>query len=589
MAVAALSTSSAPLTASPATTPAAAAGASGGTATGVTAPAFAQLVANAKSEDRTGPESRPEASSSEAEQDSIAIAGETAATTAPEAESKDAPADEPVDLLAEIEAMVAAAGQIGITASNAAQTAASPAKSSPEEGADTAATVTGRIAAAPPRVTIAATAPSFAPPAAVVPGAFRKATGSEQPAPAASATPQSVMAPAPEERPSANPDAAQTAQATDATPGSAARRNITALLASLKSAFTPGRAPAAADVAPVPVAQDMADGRSAILPPALSAGQPTPPIPATLAASPVSAPAGAIGLETAPETRQAKPVEMSPAAAAAGTVAAATAKPDASAATSDAGAAKPDAGVVKPDAGVVTSDADIPTHIASTMSADAPAQPLEAQQPAPDARDDAAGATPSATAPTAPTAVPLDTISTSVRPSQSDGIAAGAVNATGSLNQPDVAVERHLDLARDSQWLDRLARDISQAANQEGHLKFHLNPERLGALTVEIANSAAGTAIKLSTETDAARTIIADAQPRLIAEVRAQGLRVAETHVEINNQQAGGGSAFAQNPQGQTGQQRQSSADHQPFGRTPAMVREDSGDSASSEDGELYA
>ena len=149
-------------------------------------------------------------------------------------------------------------------------------------------------------------------------------------------------------------------------------------------------------------------------------------------------------------------------------------------------------------------------------------------------------------------------------------------------SQADQSVTRHLDLARDNQWLDRLAHDISQAATQQGHLKFQLNPEHLGALTVEIANSASGTAIRMTADTDQARAIIADAQPRLLAEVRAQGLRISESHVDLN-QQGSGGSSFAQ------GQQRQASENSKPFAPTQTVIRNDAADSAPSDDGELYA
>ena len=132
------------------------------------------------------------------------------------------------------------------------------------------------------------------------------------------------------------------------------------------------------------------------------------------------------------------------------------------------------------------------------------------------------------------------------------------------------------------QRADSRGRNAAAAANHQGHLKFQLNPEHLGALTVEIANSAAGTAIRMTADSDQARAIIADAQPRLIAEVRAQGLRVAESHVDLN-QHGNGGSAFAQ------GQQRQSSEDHKPFARTQSVIRDDADDSAARDDGELYA
>lgn len=171
------------------------------------------------------------------------------------------------------------------------------------------------------------------------------------------------------------------------------------------------------------------------------------------------------------------------------------------------------------------------------------------------------------------------------------GMQVGDAGVTDANSVQQQTIDRHLDLARDTQWLDRLARDISRAADHQGHLKFQLNPEHLGALTVEIVNSAAGTAIRMSTDTDQARQIIADAQPRLIAEVRAQGLRVAESHVDLNNQQSGGGtgSTGAQAQQGQQGQSRQPSEDNKPFSLNQSAVRDEAVDSTDRDDRDLYA
>ncbi|MFC0307981.1 flagellar hook-length control protein FliK, partial [Rhizorhabdus histidinilytica] len=213
-------------------------------------------------------------------------------------------------------------------------------------------------------------------------------------------------------------------------------------------------------------------------------------------------------------------------------------------------------------------------------------------RPAEDAAEPARPAATPAPAAMAPAAAPQVAVAqpVAVAPLVND---AAAADSPAAVDQPDQVIARHLDLARDNQWLDRLARDISQAATHQGHLKFQLNPEHLGALTVEIANGASGTAIRMTAETDQTRAIIADAQPRLLAEVRAQGLRVSESHVDLNQQGQSGGygsSASTHGQQGQSGQQRQpASADHQPFARTQAAIRDDAGDSASRDDGDLYA
>lgn len=108
-----------------------------------------------------------------------------------------------------------------------------------------------------------------------------------------------------------------------------------------------------------------------------------------------------------------------------------------------------------------------------------------------------------------------------------------------SVNHSETTIQHHLQVAHDGEWLDRLARDIAGAASQDARMRFQLNPEHLGSLHVELVNGAEGTSIRLTTETEAARGLIADAQPRLMAEARAQGMRIAEAQIDLGGQ--GGG------------------------------------------------
>lgn len=151
-------------------------------------------------------------------------------------------------------------------------------------------------------------------------------------------------------------------------------------------------------------------------------------------------------------------------------------------------------------------------------------------------------------------AAPAEGSSAEARPVQANGIgptltgifsaalqpAAGqsvSMEATPTAAQPgeivDPALEQQLDLAHEGEWLDRLARDIARTAGAEGALRFRLNPENLGSLHVELTQGQAGASLRLTADTEAARAIIADAQPRLVAEARAQGVRIAETHVDL--------------------------------------------------------
>lgn len=121
------------------------------------------------------------------------------------------------------------------------------------------------------------------------------------------------------------------------------------------------------------------------------------------------------------------------------------------------------------------------------------------------------------------------------------------VSAAASVEAPAPAepvIEQQLDLAREGEWLDRLAKDIARTAAGEGHLRFRLNPEHLGSLHVELTQGSSGASVRLTADTEAARTILVDAQPRLVAEARAQGVKIAETHVDLGSQSqssAGGG------------------------------------------------
>jgi hypothetical protein len=106
-----------------------------------------------------------------------------------------------------------------------------------------------------------------------------------------------------------------------------------------------------------------------------------------------------------------------------------------------------------------------------------------------------------------------------------------------SADAGTMMIERQLDLAQDGAWLDQLAKDIARSAGEASPLRFRLNPENLGSLHVEITPDKGGAAIRLTADTEAARTIIADAQPRLVAEARAQGVRISEAHVDLSSQQ----------------------------------------------------
>jgi flagellar hook-length control protein FliK len=125
--------------------------------------------------------------------------------------------------------------------------------------------------------------------------------------------------------------------------------------------------------------------------------------------------------------------------------------------------------------------------------------------------------------------------------------APAAATDVSPTSTSDALASHHLDLARDNQWLDTLARDIARAAHSDTQLRFQLNPEHLGSLKVELLNGANGTSVKLTADTEAARAILVDAQPRLVAEARAQGLRISEAQVDLSGH-GGGQRHMAETP-----------------------------------------
>ena len=111
-----------------------------------------------------------------------------------------------------------------------------------------------------------------------------------------------------------------------------------------------------------------------------------------------------------------------------------------------------------------------------------------------------------------------------------------AVQTTGNdtpitTARPDLAVDRHLDLARGNRWLDTLVSDIVSLADNDGRLRFALSPPTLGRLEVDVRQGAAGMSIHMTATTDTARDTISSAQPRIIDDIRAQGVRIVSAEV----------------------------------------------------------
>lgn len=580
MAVAALSTSAITLATGPAPAPAGAA---------QQPEAFAKLVERAKSGEQPPQDAATPEGSAEGEPETALGGDENSGTGVLDGAPKDITIGaSPADLLSRITAMVEVANLIGITIPTPVATATPAPVAVPTMTAEPASS--GILLATTPGAELPVIRPALAAVGMAAPSAAQVATSlpltsslaAAQSVPAARTAPEAKtpVAKAPSESDIA-------ASPVNATPGEATEivrpailqkgSEIARLLTSLRSAF----AAVDGEAAPVaPSAQTITSQPATIAttaPMVAEANLPQAAVTASsatieaLVATPESIQPGATPLSvgTSDEEVASPSTPATPQTADAPIVTAAMPKAEKAEKVEKA---QPAAVAVPLDLPVIDADSPvILAEIAPTSDSDAPADADEAPASPVTASAGTAAplpvATPSAVAPSA--SAPTDSLAPETA-------------------QVDQIVNRELDLAKDGRWLDQLARDISQTATRDGQLRFQLNPEHLGALTIEIANSASGTAIRMTTESDQARAIIADAQPRLLAEVRAQGLRVSESHVDLNQQQGNGGSTSAQAQQQQQ-QNRQPSEDSKPFVRTQSGNRDDAVDSAPDSDGELYA
>lgn len=110
-----------------------------------------------------------------------------------------------------------------------------------------------------------------------------------------------------------------------------------------------------------------------------------------------------------------------------------------------------------------------------------------------------------------------------------------AIEISTAPAAPADPVRRELDLARGDLWLDQLTKDIVAMADRPDRLSFKLQPEHLGPLDIDVTSAANGISIRMNTQNEEARSAIAAAQPRLVDDIRAQGIRVADAQVFSGN------------------------------------------------------
>lgn len=197
------------------------------------------------------------------------------------------------------------------------------------------------------------------------------------------------------------------------------------------------------------------------------------------------------------------------------------------------------------------------------------ARPAKAELATP-VRDVAPAATPQTVRPEAAAALisSAKPIAESSRPAIDTGasmaVLFGQPATNGTVPAADIAratpvTERLLDMGSDDQWIAQLAADIAATKSETGDLSFRLMPRHLGRLDVAMKMEEGGAiSMKLDTQHEATATIVQAAQPRLVDDLRQQGVRVADAQVTHTPAETG---RQQQQPQGQ-GRQAAPGASH---------------------------
>lgn len=107
-------------------------------------------------------------------------------------------------------------------------------------------------------------------------------------------------------------------------------------------------------------------------------------------------------------------------------------------------------------------------------------------------------------------------------------------SAPKPLPSANAALELFAALATETQELDTLSNDIAALSSPSRRIAFRMEGAQLGMLDVQLTSSDAGVSIGFRTETEHSRAAVAQAQPRLVEDLRATGLRVSDTHVSTD-------------------------------------------------------
>jgi hypothetical protein len=114
--------------------------------------------------------------------------------------------------------------------------------------------------------------------------------------------------------------------------------------------------------------------------------------------------------------------------------------------------------------------------------------------------------------------------------------------------------------------------------------RLSLMPEGLGKVDISIRQDDAGLHVQFNTDTQAARQLIADAQPKLAEIAQERGIRLGSTSVESNATGTGAGTA---NPQMNQGQRNDAQPQRNQPSPPPSARREAQSSTNSDERGRL--
>lgn len=88
----------------------------------------------------------------------------------------------------------------------------------------------------------------------------------------------------------------------------------------------------------------------------------------------------------------------------------------------------------------------------------------------------------------------------------------------------------------DTHQLDSLMREISEVAGKTGRTAFRMTSEHLGGLDVRLHTEERGVSVTIRTESEQGHATLSQAQKQLADDLRANGLRVAETSVALGRE-----------------------------------------------------